>query len=94
MVIKPELVIETYIALLPFPTVNCMADNYIYRFLKMMEQEELAEEFDLMPFEITTQAIERTLVDKVSAVCDYHLSDEVERHSDGQKQSIIKALHV
>lgn len=28
--LKPELVIETYIALLPFPTVNRMTDNYIY----------------------------------------------------------------
>ena len=79
--LKPELVIETYIALLPFPTVNRIADNYIYRFLKMTEQEELAEEFDLMPFEITTQAIERTLIDKVFALCDYYLSDKVDRHS-------------
>ncbi len=79
--LKPELVIETYIALLPFPTVNRMADNYIYRFLKKTEQEDLAEEFDLMPFEIQTQAIERTLIDKVFAVCDYYLSDKVEGHS-------------
>ena len=61
--LKPERIIETFIALLPFPTVNRMADNYIYRFLKMTEQEELAEEFGLMPFGITTQAIERTLID-------------------------------
>ena len=79
--LKPELVIETYIALLPFPTVNRIADNYIYRFLKMAGQEELVEEFDLMPFEITTQAIERTLIDKVFALCDYYLSGKVERHS-------------
>ena len=79
--LKPELVIETYIALLPFPTVNRIADNYIYRFLKMTEQKDLAEEFDLMPFEITTQAIERTLIDKVFALCDYYLSDKVDRHS-------------
>lgn len=79
--LKPELVIETYIALLPFPTVNRIADNYIYRFLKMAGREELAEEFDLMPFEITTQAIERTLIDKVFALCDYYLSGKVERHS-------------
>lgn len=78
---KPELVIETYIALLPFPTVQRMADNYIYRFLKLTGQEELAEEFDLMPFEITTQAIERTLVDKVFAICDYYMAGKVERHS-------------
>ncbi|MCI9071747.1 MAG: nucleotidyl transferase AbiEii/AbiGii toxin family protein, partial [Lachnospiraceae bacterium] len=79
--LKPELVIETYIALLPFPTVNRTADNYIYRFLKMAGREELAEEFDLMPFEITTQAIERTMIDKVFALCDYYLSGNVERHS-------------
>lgn len=79
--LKPELVIETYIALLPFPTVNRMVDNYIHRFLKETEQEELAIEFELMPFPITTQAIERTLVDKVFAVCDYYLEGKVERHS-------------
>lgn len=79
--LKQELVIETYIALLPFPTVNRMTDNYIYRFLKMTEQEELAEEFGLMPFEITTQAIERTLIDKVFTLCDYYLADKIDWHS-------------
>ena len=79
--LKSELVVETYIALLPFPTVNRMADNYIHRFLQLTGQEHLAEDFDLMPFEITTQAIERTLIDKVFAICDYYLSDKVERHS-------------
>ncbi len=42
--LKPELLIETYIALMPFLTVKRMADNYIYCFLKMTEQEELPEE--------------------------------------------------
>lgn len=79
--LKSELVVETHIALLPFPTVNRMADNYIHRFLQLTGQENLAKEFDSMPFEITTQAIERTLIDKVFAICDYYLSDKVERHS-------------
>lgn len=79
--LKPELVIETYIALLPFPTVTRMTDNYIYRFLKLTEQENLLKEFDLKPFEITTQSIERTLIDKVFAICDYYLSGKVDRHS-------------
>lgn len=79
--LKPELIIETYIALLPFPTIKRMTDNYIYRFLKMTEREDLAEKFDLMPFEITTQAIERTLIDKVFAICDYYLSDKIDQHS-------------
>ena len=58
-----------------------MTDNYIYRFLKLTDQINLAEEFNLMPFEITTQAIERTLVDKVFAICDYYMTGKTERHS-------------
>lgn len=79
--IKSELIIESYIALLPFPTTVRMADNYIYRFLSQENQLDLAREFDLMPFEITTQTIERTLIDKVFAICDYYLEGKVERHS-------------
>lgn len=41
----------------------------------------MAESYDLMPFEITTQTIERTLVDKIFALCDYYIDGKVERHS-------------
>lgn len=80
-ILKPELVIETYVAMLPFPTTKCMVDNYIYRFLNKINRLDLAEAYDLMPFEITTQTIERTLVDKVFALCDYYMQGKIERHS-------------
>lgn len=80
-ILKPELVVETYVALLPFPTTKRMVDNYIYRFLNKIERLDLAETYDLMPFEITTQTIERTLVDKVFALCDYYMQREIEHHS-------------
>ena len=80
-ILKPELVIETYVAMLPFPTTKRMVDNYIYRFLKKINRLDLAENYNLMPFEITTQTIERTLVDKVFALCDYYLDGKTERHS-------------
>ncbi len=79
--LKSELIIETYVALLPFPTAIRMADNYIYRFLSQSGITRLAEEFNLMPFPVTTQSIERTLVDKVFALCDYYMEGKVERHS-------------
>lgn len=41
----------------------------------------MAETYELMPFEITTQTIERTLVDKVFALCDYYMQEKTERHS-------------
>lgn len=79
--LKPELVIETYVAMLPFPTTKRMADNYIYRFLNKINRLDLAEMYDLMPFEITTQTIERTLIDKIFALCDYYMQGKTERHS-------------
>lgn len=80
-ILKPELVVETYVAMLPFPTTKRMVDNYIYRFLNKINRLDLAEAYDLMPFEITTQTIERTLVDKVFALCDYYMDGKTERHS-------------
>lgn len=80
-ILKPELVVETYVALLPFPTTKKMVDNYIYRFLNKINRLDLAETYDLMPFEITTQTIERTLIDKVFALCDYYMQGEIKRHS-------------
>lgn len=59
-ILKPELVIETYVAMLPFPTTKRMVDNYIYRFLSEINRLDLAETYELMPFKITTQTIERT----------------------------------
>lgn len=79
--LKPELVVETYVALLPFPTVTRMVDNYIYRFLVKIDALHIAEQYDLMPFPITTQAIERTLIDKIYAICDYYLEGKVDKHS-------------
>ena len=64
-ILKPELVVETYVALFPFPTTKRLVDNYIYRFLRGIDRLDIAETYNLMPFEITTQTIERTLVDKV-----------------------------
>ena len=79
--LKQELVLETFVALLPFPTVTRMVDNYLYRFLKKIDKLEIAEQYDLMPFPITTQAIERTLIDKIFAICDYYLDGRTDKHS-------------
>lgn len=58
-----------------------MVDNYIYRFLNKINRLDLAERYGLMPFEITTQTIERTLVDKIFALCDYYIQGKTDRHS-------------
>ena len=80
-ILKPELVVETYVALLPFPTTKRLVDNYIYRFLKKINRLDLAKRYELMPFEITTQTVERTLVDKVFPLCDYYMQGAIAHHS-------------
>lgn len=80
-VLKPEIVIETYVALLPYPTLKRPVDNYLYRFLKEVRRDDLIEMYDLQLFEMETQAIERTLIDKIFALCDYYLNNEVHGHS-------------
>ena len=79
--LKSELVIETYVALLPFPTVTKMVDNYLYRFLEKIGALHIAQQYDLLPFPITTQTLERTLIDKIYAICDYYLEGKVDKHS-------------
>lgn len=39
------------------------------------------EEYELQPFEICVQALERTLVDKLFAICDYAIGNRIERNS-------------
>lgn len=51
--LKKALLIQSS-SLLQFPTTERMVDNYIHRFLKLTDQENLAEGFNLMPFSITT----------------------------------------
>lgn len=79
--LKPQIIVETYVALLPFPTVIKSADNYLYRFLVRIDRLDLAEQYDLMPFPVTTQTLERTLIDKVFAICDYYLENKTAGHS-------------
>lgn len=80
-IVKTELIVETYIALLPFPTSIEMVDSYIYRYLKKYNYDQLIDQYNLHPFQITTQSIERTLIDKVFALCDYYLTNKTDNHS-------------
>lgn len=45
------------------------------------EEVNAIEEYNLNPFEMKVQGIDRTLADKVFAVCDYYLQGKVAKHS-------------
>ena len=63
-----------------FPTVQMPVDSYVHQYLSK-ENMDIVEEYDLKPFEMKLQSLERTLVDKVFALCDYYLTEKIHRNS-------------
>ena len=78
--ILSNVVMETSFAETSFPTVILPVHSYLG---DMMEEEapDMRKEYLLEPFEMKVQGIDRTLIDKVFAICDYYLKGEVRRHS-------------
>lgn len=78
--LKPAVLLETSYTSISFPTAMLPVHSYIG---DMMENEapESIEEFLLLPFSMKVQGIDRTLADKIFAVCDYYLQNKVQKHS-------------
>lgn len=79
--IKPYLYIETAVFMKPFPFDELLADTYIYRFLKAQKQDKIIEEYNLQPFKVKTQTLERTFIDKLFALGDYYILNKSTSYS-------------
>lgn len=79
-IVEPAVLVETSYTTVSFPTVVLPVNNYIG---KMMESEapEFVDVYGLAPFEMKVQGLDRTLADKVFAICDYYLQGKVKNHS-------------
>lgn len=79
-VLRASVLLETSYKSLSFPTVLLPVSSYIG---EMMEREapDAVGEYNLAPFEMKVQNIDRTMVDKIFAVCDYYLQGKVDKHS-------------
>lgn len=71
---------EVVLGSISFPTVEMEVDSYIYQVLKV-DNMDFIREYELEPFIMTLQSIERTFIDKVFALCDYYIKDNVNKHS-------------
>lgn len=78
--LQPTIILETSFAEVSFPTVILPVHSYIG---DMMETEapEMVESYGLLPFEMKVQGINRTMIDKVFAICDYYMKGDVRRYS-------------
>jgi len=77
----PHIIIETIVVYQPYPCLKLKVGNYITKYLMKEERQDLMTEYQIEPFEMVTQTIERTFIDKLFALCDYHLGKDYNRHS-------------
>jgi len=78
--LPPYVKLETALMSYAFPTVEKEISNYIYQALSK-EEPELLETYGLTPFTMKVQAVERTLIDKIFALCDYYMQGKSSRNS-------------
>ncbi len=64
-----------------FPMEKGEVQTFVGEFLEATGKADLAKELGLEKFELNVQALERTFVDKVFALCDYHISKKLRRQS-------------
>lgn len=78
--LETMVILETSFIEVSFPTVIIPVHSYLGDMLQV-EEPKLVENFGLKPFEMKVQGLDRTLADKVFAICDYYLKKDVRRHS-------------
>lgn len=76
----PGVKMEVVLSSLAFPAVEMEVTSLIYDFLKK-DNAALIEEYDLQPFKLKVQGLDRTFIDKTFAICDYYLQGKTERNS-------------
>lgn len=78
--VQTAVLMETSFAEVSFPTVVLPVHNYIGDMMIEEAPEEL-ENFYLNSFDMKVQGLDRTLADKIFAICDYYMQGKVKKHS-------------
>jgi predicted nucleotidyltransferase component of viral defense system len=79
--INPDVQLETSFTEISFPVVSMEVHSFIGDMLAT-EAPDLLKQYSLEPFEMKVQSIDRTMIDKVFAICDYYLGKkEIDKHS-------------
>ena len=79
--IEKKVVIELAGHTPSFPSKQVFIQSFIGEYLEKINRHDLVEKYELEPFLITAQTLERTLVDKTYAMCDYYLDNKAKNHS-------------
>lgn len=79
--LKPDIEIDTIFSIRSFPYEQKLATSIIYDYLNEMGLDEFINTYELLPYTVNTQSIDRTFVDKVFALCDYYLEEKTKERS-------------
>lgn len=79
--LKQYIMIETFLPIKSFPYEIRSATNFVYDYLKDQNDLKLIDKYELHPFDIRTQSIVRTFIDKIFAICDYHEMKRYDKYS-------------
>lgn len=79
--IKPFLLVETTYITKAYPCEIKSVTSIVYDYLKEMGNEQAIKKYQLEPFDIRVQTLDRTLIDKVFALCDYMIGKRIVRNS-------------
>ncbi len=78
--VQPAVILETSYTAISFPVSELDVHNYIGDMM-LEEAPSYIEKYSLSPFKMKVQNLDRTLVDKVFAICDYYLQGKTSKHS-------------
>ncbi|WP_214803187.1 nucleotidyl transferase AbiEii/AbiGii toxin family protein [Exiguobacterium sp. ERU656] len=67
-----HIIVETNVSYRAFPCEILSVSNYMTKYLSKESEFGLITEYELDPFEMRVQTIDRTFIDKLFAVCDYY----------------------
>lgn len=79
--IDKKILIELAAQTPSFPTNTAKIQSFIGEYLERLGHHDMVIKYELEPFEVTVQSLERTLVDKTFAICDYYMIENCENHS-------------
>ncbi len=80
-VLGDKVIVEWATQTPAFPIEEKIAQTIIGKYLQQIGRDDLVKQYDLAPFKVLTITKERTLVDKIFAICDYHISKKLDRQS-------------
>ncbi len=79
--IRQILLVETTFIVQAYPFEERQLSSLIYDYLVSTNRDSITDKYNLLPFPIKVQSLNRTLIDKIFAVCDYYLSNRTQEHS-------------